>query len=126
MNSWFSGFLALHSSISLCYSILALCSCNFVFLFTSSRPVSCRWTLHISTFLPLKLSSWLKIFLQNCGFPANLSINISFAEILAKCLRRTKLCLLCIISSVLCLLVVLLSLIVSMVKLSPLLSFCRV
>lgn len=90
MNSLFPGFLALHSSISLCYCILTLCSSNCAFLFTSSSPINCHWTLHVSTSLPLKLSSLLWFFLRNCDLPTNLSVNVSLAEILAKCLRRTK------------------------------------
>ncbi|KFW72977.1 Tensin-3 [Pygoscelis adeliae] len=48
MNSLFPEFLALHSSISLCYSVLTLCSWNCALLFTSSSPISCCWTLHIT------------------------------------------------------------------------------
>ncbi|NXJ99543.1 TENS3 protein, partial [Corythaixoides concolor] len=67
MNSLFPGFLALHSSKSLCCSIHALCSWNCALLFTSSSPINCCWTLHVTTPLPLKLSSLLRFCLRNCG-----------------------------------------------------------
>jgi len=67
--------------------------------------------LHVSTLLPLKLSSLLQFFLRNCAFLTALSVKISLDELLAKCPRGTKIVPTCIsISSVLCLLVVLLSL----------------